>query len=223
MFKKRFTRFMPMMDANGGGGAGGAGSGGDPAGTDPNGQQQNQNAGQSGGQPATIDYEKLAEIIAGKQSVAEDKVLRGYFQKQGLSQEEMDSAIAAYKEQRKQNEPDFNAVQQQAQKAQAEALTAKIEAESMKLAEKIGVKLETIPYLLKLADVSAVAENGAINPEKLEEALNKVLEDLPQLKPQQEQQQSGVRQIGAAQNNQNSNTQSTEKAAPTKRWNRWNN
>ena len=37
-------------------------------------------------QPAPqIDYEKLAQIVAGKQSVTEDSVLRGYFKQQGLS------------------------------------------------------------------------------------------------------------------------------------------
>lgn len=57
-------------------------------------------------QPAPqIDYEKLAQIVAGKQSVTEDSVLRGYFKQQGLSKEDADKAIAEFKDRQKQNDP----------------------------------------------------------------------------------------------------------------------
>lgn len=57
-------------------------------------------------QPAAqIDYEKLAQIVAGKQSVTEDSVLRGYFKQQGLSKEDADKAIAEFKDRQKQNDP----------------------------------------------------------------------------------------------------------------------
>ena len=75
---------------------------------------------------------------------------------------------------------------------------------------------------MKLADLSAVEVNGMIDDTKLKDALTKVLEDVPQLKAQQEQGTQGFRQIGASQNN-NTNNQNTEtKPVATKRWNRFN-
>lgn len=42
------------------------------------------------GNPApTFDYDKLANLINGKQSVTEDTVLKSYFKEQGLSADEM--------------------------------------------------------------------------------------------------------------------------------------
>lgn len=50
--------------------------------------------------PIEIDYEKLAGLINGKQSVAEDTVLKSYFKQKGLSADEMEQAIATFKEQK---------------------------------------------------------------------------------------------------------------------------
>ena len=57
-----------------------------------------------------IDYDKLAGIINGKQSVTEDTVLKGYFKQQGLSQAEMGEAISAYKAEKAKHAPDINAI-----------------------------------------------------------------------------------------------------------------
>ena len=50
-------------------------------------------------QPFTFDYEKLASIVNGKQSVTEDTVLKNYFKQQGLSQDEATQAMQQYKRQ----------------------------------------------------------------------------------------------------------------------------
>ncbi len=176
-------------------------SGGDPAGGDPGsgaaGNQQNTN-NQQAGQPFQFDYEKLANIVAGKQSATEESVLKGYFKQQNLTREQVDQAIAAYKEQQAANTPDVGALQQQAAQAQAAAQQANIEKEAMFLAGELGVDLKTMPYVLKLADLSKVAdEKGTINKENLKAALNTVLEELPQLKPNTQTPQSGFRQIGS--------------------------
>lgn len=162
----------------------------------------NEPAGQQTQQPAPvqIDYEKLAGIVSGKQAVTEDAVLKGYFKQQGLSKEEMDSAIKAFKEQKAANEPDVNAIQQQLQQASAAAQQANIEKEAMFLSAELGIELKTMPYILKMADLKDVAgEDGTINKETLKAALNKVLEDVPALKgqAQRQQQQPGFRQIGS--------------------------
>lgn len=176
-------------------------SGGDPAGGDPGsgaaGNQQNTN-NQQAGQPFQFDYEKLANIVAGKQSATEESVLKGYFKQQNLTREQVDQAIAAYKEQQAANTPDVGALQQQVAQAQAATQQANIEKEAMFLAGELGVDLKTMPYMLKLADLSKVTdEKGTINKENLKAALNTVLEELPQLKPNTQTPQSGFRQIGS--------------------------
>ena len=175
--------------------------GGDPAGGDPgsgaSGNQQGTN-NQQAGQPFRFDYEKLANIVAGKQSTTEESVLKGYFKQQNLTREQVDQAIAAYKEQQAANTPDVGALQQQAAQAQAAAQQANIEKEAMFMAGELGVDLKTMPYVLKLANLSKGAdEKGTINKENLKAALNTVLEELPQLKPNAQTSQSGFRQIGS--------------------------
>lgn len=192
MFNKFFTRFMPLMDADGGsgGGAGGTSGSGGEGGT----------GGSAGGQSTTtpeIDYDKLAEIIAGKQKVSEDSILKAHFKNQGLSPEEAKEAIAAFKEQRAKNTPDVAALQQQTAQAQQAAITAQIENAAILMHEELGVDLKTMPHLLKLADTAEVVNDGNIDKEKLKEALNKVLEDVPQLKSQAEEKKEGGYRFGA--------------------------
>lgn len=172
-------------------------------------------------QTPQFDYEKLAGIIAGKQSVAEDTVLKNYFKQQGLSEDDMKQAISAFKQQKSQNQPDVNAMQQQLTLAQQQAQQAVIEKEAYLLSGELGIDLKTMPYLMKMADLSAVVADGKVDQNKLKEALNKVLEDVPQLKPKADTQQNGFRQIGVP--NQPSDQQNNQQqAVPTKRWNRFN-
>ncbi len=150
--------------------------------------------------PATpeIDYDKLSQILQGKQAVTEDSVLKGYFKQQGLSGDEMAQAIAAFKQQKAAQQPDVGALQQQAQQAQALAQQATIEKEATLAALGLGLDAKTIPYVLKLANLGQVmGQDGKINEEALKNALNKVLEDVPALKPAPEQ-TGGFRQIGAS-------------------------
>lgn len=152
----------------------------------------------TGQQTIQFDYEKLASIVAGKQSATEETVLKGYFKQQGLSQQEAEQAIATFKQQKAQNTPDAGALQQQVTQAQAAAQQANIEKEAMFMAGELGVDLKTMPYVLKLADLSKAAdEKGTINKENLKAALNTVLEELPQLKPGTQTPQGGFRQIGS--------------------------
>ena len=159
---------------------------------------------QGGGAPA-FDYEKLASLIQGKQTVAEDTVLKNYFKQQGLSQEEAAQAITAFKQQKAQNQPDVNAlqgqltdVQTQLSQAQAAAQQAQIESAATVMAVSMGMDAKTIPYVLKMADLSKVmGQDGKINEETMKSALNQVLEDVPALKPQAKG-SSGFVQVGAA-------------------------
>ena len=173
-----------------------------------------------------IDYEKLASVIEGKKAVAEDTVLKNYFKKQGLSREEMENAIGAYKKQKQESEPNPDALQAQVVQAQQLAVFSEIEKEGVLLGVEMGLDVKTIPYVMKLADTSAVVAEGKVDADKLKEAINKVLEDVPALKSGKKEDQShGFVQVGAGQTGSQTNTtgqQSATPVIPTKRWNRFN-
>lgn len=176
-------------------------------------QNQNQQAQTSGGggvqnqqvqqqsqpvAPPAIDYGKIQQMLDGTLAAKEDTALKAYFKQQGLSQQEAEQAMAAFKTQKAANTPDVGAIQTQLSQAQSAAQQANMEKEAMFMAGELGVELKTMPYILKLADLSAVVDDkGTINKETLKAALNKVLEELPQLKPAAQNPQSGFRQIGA--------------------------
>lgn len=190
----------------------------DPAGgggTDPAAGSQSQAAPQQQNPAAApeFDYEKLAQLVAGKQTVTEESVLKGYFKQQGLSKEQVDQAIATFKQQQAAFQPDVAAIQQQAAQAQAMAQQAMIDKEATLAAIGLGIDAKTIPYVLKMADLSQVmGQDGKINEETMEAALNKVLEDVPALKPQAGQ-ATGFVQVGASGQQQQQTTDDALKKA----------
>lgn len=150
------------------------------------------------GQPPAIDYDKLAQLVAGKQALTEDSVLKGYFKQQGLSQEEMNQAIAAFKEQKAASQPDVNAMQSQLAKAQEAAQQARIQSAATMAAVGLGIEVKAVPYILKMADLSqVVGQDGKVQEEEVKKALNQVLEAIPALKPQTGG-SAGFVQVGAS-------------------------
>ena len=200
MFYKTVRRFLDPDGSQGGA----------PAGEQTD-QQSQQNAAPQ------IDYGKIQQMLDGT-------ALKAYFKQQGLSQQEVEQAIATFKEQKAANQPNVEALQQQAATAVAEARQAQIQQAATMAAVGLGISVTSIPYLLKMADFSqAVGQDGKISNEKLTEALNKVLEDIPALKPQ-ETDTTGFLHVGTggdpSQHTQQATVQQTQ--TPTKRWNRWN-
>lgn len=184
---KKFRCKVPMnlqfFAADGGdGGTGGTGN------TSPQNDPQTQ----------AIDYAKIQQMFDGTLAAKEDTALKAYFKQQGLSQQEVEQAIAAFKQQKAANTPDVGALQQQAVQAQAAAQQAQIQAAATMAAVEIGIDAKTIPYVLKMADLSQVmGQDGKINEETLKNAVNKVLEDVPALKPQVKG-STGFVQVGVA-------------------------
>ena len=141
-----------------------------------------------------FDYDKLASILDGKIAVTEKKVLGGYFKEQGLSEDEMAEAIEAFKKDRASKAPDVDALNQKItdlddkfHEADSRALFAEAQYEAVMLASELGVGAKTVPYLMRMADLSDVVTDGQIDQEKLKSSLSKVLDDLPQLKETHEE------------------------------------
>lgn len=150
-----------------------------------------------------IDYDKIASLVEGKQKVAEDQVLKGYFKQQGLSAEEMASAIDMFKKDKASRVPDVDALKGQITEKDtliAEAnkkwLQAEVNLEAYRLAPSLGVDPTTLPYVLKMADTSKATAEGKVDTDALKEAIEAVLKDVPQLKASPEINNKGFK-IGA--------------------------
>lgn len=150
-----------------------------------------------------IDYDKIASILDGKQKATEESVLKGYFKQQGLTGDEMKSAIEMFKKDKASREPNIDELNKQIAEGQSavaqanqRALMAETKVEAMTMASELGVEQKTIPYLLKMADLSSVTKDGQIDQDKLKESLNAVLADIPQLKVAPEEKPNGFK-VGA--------------------------
>ena len=152
-------------------------------------------------QSNAIDYDKIQTMIDTRNQRNEQSVLKSYFQQQGLSEDEVKEAINSFKTQREENSKkqteDTKNLQSQLAETQSKLLESQINNEAYIQAHDLGVDIKTIPYLTKLADFSNVKnEKGEIVGEKVKEALNKVLTDVPSLKPEMAQETIGVK-VGA--------------------------
>ena len=137
----------------------------------------------------TIDYNKIQEMIDGRHAKTEDSILKSYFEKQGLSKDEMESAINTFKTQKAnqanaQNK-ELTDTQASLQKTQLENQRLKIEKKAFEFVDDLNVDNKTMPYLLKMADLSKCADkDGNVLEDTLKTALQKVIDDVPGLKKQ---------------------------------------
>ena len=179
-------------------GAQGAGQGNDP-GKDPGKPQDPVTGGSQGGNDpgAAFDYDKLAAILDGRQKATEESVLKGYFKDQGITGEEAAQAIQAFKDAKAAKAPDVAGMQGQIEGLRKQLLASQVQGAVVVEATKLGVDAKAIPYLARMADLTAVAdEQGNVSAEKVAEAIGKVLDDIPALKPTA-QQQAGF-QVGGS-------------------------
>lgn len=154
--------------------------------------------------PAEIDYEKLASVVAGRTAATEKKVINGYLKEQGLSEADFNEAVELYNNYKASKEPNVNDLQAQISAANeayeqiySDMLYSQAELEAYKSAGELGVDMKTVPYLMKMADLSNVVNEGQIDLDALKESLGKVLEDMPQLKISAEDSKQPGFKIGA--------------------------
>ena len=78
-------------------------------------------------------------------------------------------------------------------------LDAETTLEAYRIAPSLGVDPTALPYVLKMADFSAVKpdKDGVPDIAAIQAAINKVLDDIPVLKPSRSDQSKGFQQIGA--------------------------
>lgn len=186
----------------------GSGEGGEGNGNQNNAGNGNGNQNTGGNQTTTYTQEQLDGIVNSRTARAEQSALRSFFQQQGMSENEVTQAINSYKEQRAKNKPDVAGMQTQLAQEQSRNLQLTIEKSATLQAVELGIDSKSIPYVIKMADFNDVAgENGTVDAEKVKAAINKVLEDVPALKPagNGETNNQGFKPIGAPNNNNNQN------------------
>ena len=168
-------------------------------------EEMNNNPAQAVPQPQSveIDYDKIASLVEGKQKVAEEQVLKGYFKQQGLSAEEMSSAIEMFKKDKASRVPNIDELKNQISEGQNRVdeankrwLDAETKLEAYRIAPSLGVDPTTLPYVLKMADTSKVIKDGKVDSDALKESISEVLKDLPQLKVDPEANNKGFK-VGA--------------------------
>ena len=159
---------------------------------------ENQN---SMNQNQAIDYDKIASILDGRMKATEDSVLKGYFKSQGLTGDEMAQAINMFKADKASKTPDVEALNAQIAEANKRALNAELELKATGIAAELGVSTAKVPYLLKMADTTKATKDGKIDKVKLKEALEAVLNDVPELKTKNQENPLGGFKIGAGNDN----------------------
>lgn len=165
---------------------------------------------QGSNQQPSIDYGKIEEIINKRSSKTQDNVLVGYLKQQGLSGEELDQAVANFKQQKQQAAIKAQEEQEnmriENQKLKAQILNSNIDSKLASLAAAEGVKADKIPFLAKLIEREGLSdEQGNVLEDKVKEAMNNVIKAFPDFKGT-EQQNNGFQQIGSGGNNQNTNS-----------------
>jgi len=158
---------------------------GQEGGQSQSGQDSGGNQNNSGQQATNIDYAKIQQMLDGTLAAKEETALKAFFKQQGMTEDEGKAAIAAFKEQKANQQPDAESLKQQLAAVQAESARVKLESSAIQIAVGMGIDPKIIPYLVKMSDMSDVlGDDGEVKKDTMQEAINKVLEDIPQLKPQ---------------------------------------
>lgn len=143
---------------------------------------QQSNDGKNG-----IDYGKIQSMIDRGVQQKENAILKSYFEQQGMSEEEVKSAIGDWKAKKQtqaQEQSNAYAQLQESNRALQEKLTQELlSKQAFNDCLDLGVDKNTIPYVIKSADFKdAVDEKGEIKADKVREIIEKVLADVPAFK-----------------------------------------
>lgn len=117
-----------------------------------------------------------------------------------------------------QNKQEDNEQEMEQQTVPADYLLTKV---ALAMA-KAGVNAEKVERASRLVDINKIQENGAINDKSLEDEINAVIAEFPELKnaKEEEKQEKGFK-FGATEGTSNQN-QTQKRPVATKRWNRFN-
>ena len=134
-----------------------------------------------------VDYEKIQSMIDKGTSQKENAILKSFFEQQGMSEDEVKSAIGDWKN-RKQTQAKEHENAYSQLKEDNKALHEQLKAERLNMQAfndclDLGIDKNTIPHVIRCADLTAaVDEKGEVKADKVREAIEKVLSDVPAFK-----------------------------------------
>ena len=134
-----------------------------------------------------IDYGKIEAMINKGTQQKENAILKSFFEQQGMTEDEVKSAISSYKaEQGKKAEEQkiaYANMQAENEQLKAQILQSNINAKATDIGLDMGVDKNAVGYLIKMADLSkAVNEKNEISEEAIKNAFEEVLKNVPALK-----------------------------------------
>ena len=134
-----------------------------------------------------IDYGKIEAMINKGTQQKENAILKSFFEQQGMTEDEVKTAINTYKaEQGKKAEEQNTAyanMQAENEQLKAQILQSNINAKATDIGLDMGVDKNAVGYLIKMADLSkAVNEKNEISEEEIKNAFEEVLKNVPALK-----------------------------------------
>ena len=143
---------------------------------------QQSSAGNNG-----IDYEKIQSMIDKGVQQKENAILKSYFEQQGMSEDEVKSAIGDWKAKKQTQAQEqtsaFAKLEESNKELQARLTQELLAKQAFSDCLDLGVDKNTIPYVIKSADFKdAIDEKGEIKADKVREIIEKVLADVPAFK-----------------------------------------
>ena len=134
-----------------------------------------------------IDYGKIEAMTNKGNQQKENAILRSYFEQQGMTEEEVKTAVSEYRaNKQKQADEQKNAyanMQAENEQLKAQILQSNINAKATDIGLDMGVDKNAVCYLIKMADLSkAVNEKNEISEEEIKNAFEEVLKNVPALK-----------------------------------------
>lgn len=147
-----------------------------------------------------------------------DGFIRRMYAKGAEKAEQGETSKQVQETQNKQEEQGQEKEQKEQQTVPADYLLTKV---ALAMA-KAGVNAEKVERASRLVDINKIQENGSINDKTLEEEINAVITEFPELKnaKEEEKQEKGFK-FGATEGTSNSN-QKQKRPVATKKWNRFN-
>lgn len=134
-----------------------------------------------------IDYGKIQSMIDRGVQQKENAILKSYFSQQGMSEDEVKSAIGDWKAKKQsdaeQQNSNFVKLQESNNALQARLTQELLSKQAFNDCLDLGVDRKTIPHVIKCADFAeTIDEKGEIKADKVREVIEKVLSDVPAFK-----------------------------------------
>ena len=136
---------------------------------------------------SVIDYDKIQSMIDKGVQQKENAILKSYFEQQGMSEDEIKTAIGDYKSkkqtQAQEQAGELTKLQNANTELQSRLTNELLSKQAFNDCLDLGVDKNTIPYVIKSADFKdAIGDKGEIKADKVREAVEQVLKDVPAFK-----------------------------------------